>query len=75
MTNNAIAIFMAPRRLRDDFVGAQSREEVGEHVFCIDAVVKPSLTRLDRACDIIKFHQTQDSIRERPRSHLLVGFG
>jgi hypothetical protein len=37
-------------RLWNDLVVAQLREETDEHVFGIDAVAKPGLTRLNGAC-------------------------
>lgn len=50
---------------RNDFVAAQVREETGEHVFGVSAVVEPGPTRFNRARDVIKFHQAQDGISER----------
>jgi hypothetical protein len=60
-------------RLWNDLVFAEVSEEAFEHVLRIDAVVETSSPCLDGARDVVKIHETENSVGEGPRGNLVVG--
>ena len=50
------------------------REEVGEHVFGVDAVMKAMLSGLDSAGDVVE-RRMKDEIAESPAHEIVVGIG
>jgi hypothetical protein len=69
---NSLHLFISNLQLRNDSVFAEVGEEIFEHILRIDAVVETSAARLDRARDVVTFHETENGVSEGPRRNLFV---
>src|SRR5437868_6659209 len=65
------------RRLKynswDHTVLAELREKAVEHVLRIDAVAEAGAAHLYGAHDVVKLHEPENGVGERPRRHLCIG--
>src|SRR5689334_12811807 len=65
-------LFILNLRLWNNSVFAEAGEETFEHILRVDAVVETSAARLDRAGDVVIFHETENGVSKGPRRNLFV---